>query len=277
MRIIAGLAAGTLVAALAGALFVYAGVYDISATEQHTAPVYWVLKTVMRQSIRNHARTVEMPPLADPALVMRGLALYDASCVRCHGAPGVAPQAFALGLRPVPANLANSAREWPPAELFFAIKHGIKLTGMPAWQYRLPDDALWAIVAWLQVLPLESPRQYVADVQVARQSPAANAPIAWPPAYGNGNVERGNELMQQYACITCHEIPGVVGASGPGGPPRTGLAGGGCLGGGVAHTPPYQGRGRRAPQHIAPDGAMPNLGISERDASDMAAYLYTLR
>ena len=266
-----------LVVALAAGLFVYSGVYSIAATEQHTAPVYWVLKTVMRQSIHNHARAVEVPPLADPMLVARGLALYDTHCVRCHGAPGVAPKPFALGLTPVPANLSNTAREWRPADLYWGIKHGIKMTGMPAWEFRLPDDALWAIVACLQVLPGKSPEQYATDLKAARQSMAANAPIAWPAPAGKGDADRGNKVMQQYACITCHEIPGVVGASVPVGPPLTGMALRGFIAGVVENTPENMIRWLRTPEELHPNSAMPNLGVTERDARDMAAYLYTLR
>ena len=145
---------------MAGALFLYSGFYNIAATEQHTAAVYWLLETGMRQSVRHHAGAIAVPPLADPALVTRGRALHDEHCVRCHGAPGKAPESFALGLTPLAANLAHTAREWPPAELFWVVKKGIRMAGMPAWEFRLEDDDLWAIVAYLQRLPHESPSQY---------------------------------------------------------------------------------------------------------------------
>jgi mono/diheme cytochrome c family protein len=99
----------------------------------------------MRQAVCFHARESAPPPLDDPAKIARGRALYDAHCVRCHGAPGVAPESFALGMTPSPANLASAAREWPPNELYWTIRRGLKMTGMPAWEFRLADDEIWAL------------------------------------------------------------------------------------------------------------------------------------
>src|SRR2546423_319016 len=100
---------GLIAIAVAGAPFVYSRGYDVAATEQHTVPVYWLLKANMRQSIRHHAADVQVPALDDEIMIGRGRGLYQAHCVRCHGAPGVAPESFALGLTPAPANLAYAA------------------------------------------------------------------------------------------------------------------------------------------------------------------------
>src|SRR5436190_18794462 len=92
-----GLVAGLLVA---GAVALYAGFYNVAATHQHFAPTFWLLKTALRESVERRARRIEVPPLTDPAMKARGFALYHAHCVQCHGAPGVAPKLFALGLTP---------------------------------------------------------------------------------------------------------------------------------------------------------------------------------
>jgi mono/diheme cytochrome c family protein len=241
----------------AGVLYIYVGVYDVAATKQHIAPVYWLLETTMRQSVRRRARDIVVPPLADPAYAVRGRALYDEHCVRCHGAPGVAPEPFALGLTPVPANLAYTAREWPPAELFWVVKHGIKMAGMPAWEFRLTDRDLWAVVAYLQVMPRESPDQY--------RSGAA------------GEAERGRVVLQQYACTTCHMIPGVVGANVPVGPPLASIGTRSFIAGMLPNNADNMVRWLRAPQATHRGSAMPDLGVTERDAMDIAAYLYTLK
>ena len=289
MRVLIVLSICALALAAAGGALVYSGVYDTAATDQHTAPVYWLLKTAMRQSIRSHARRVDVPALGDASLVTRGRALYGAECARCHGAPGIAPEPFALGLRPTPANLANTGIEWPPADLFWTIKHGLKMTGMPSWQFRLPDDALWAIVAYLQVLPYESPRQYRSTLSTAAATPptaTSSAAMSAAAAVGPGslaapalpgNPERGEHVMQQYACIVCHEIPGIVGASVPVGPPLQHMARRSFIAGVIPNTRDNMVRWLRAPEAIVPDGAMPNLGVTEQDARDMAAYLQTLQ
>jgi mono/diheme cytochrome c family protein len=284
MRLLVGLVITTLVLLAGAAGFVYSGVYDIAATDQHSAPVFWLLKTAMRRAVGHHARDVQAPPLDDPAIVARGRVLYAAQCSRCHGAPGVAPEPFALGLRPAPANLANTGIEWQPADLFWTIKFGLKMTGMPAWQFRLQDDAIWAIVSYLQRLPYESPRAYGDELrtsarlasthdgtQIAHRSEATN------DAAAIGNADRGRHAFQQYACIVCHEIPGVVGASVPVGPPLEHMALRSFIAGVVENTPQNLVRFLRAPEQFVPNGAMPNLGVPEQDARDMAAYLESLR
>ncbi len=254
-----------------GVGLLYSGVYDIAATNQHLGPTYWLLDTGMRQSVRNRAEEIEVPALGDEARASRGLAGYREHCVACHGAPGVAPQPFALGMTPVAANLAHTAREWPPAQLFWVIKFGIKMSGMPAWQFRLQDDQMWDIVAFLQRLPALSPEAYRA---LATPAPMPAAP---PPLPGPADIGRGQLALSQYGCVTCHRIPGVVGANAPVGPPLTDIGARTLLVGALANTPQNMQRWLREPQRISPGSAMPDLGVSERDARDMAAYLATLK
>ena len=285
VRLLIGFLAAATVATAGAAAFVYSGLYDIAATDQHTAPVFWLLKTTMRRAIKHHARDVQVPQLAEPALIARGRNLFVAHCSRCHGAPGVAPEPFALGLRPTPANLANTGIEWPAAELYWAIEHGMKLTGMPAWEYRLAEADVWAIVAYIQRMPYESPREFH-DRLAAVASP--RAPIASPSGSADdsanrfatvsvGNARRGRHLVLQYGCDVCHEIPGVVGASMPVGPPLDHMGQHSFIGGVLQNTSGNMVRWIRAPQAFVPDGAMPDLGVTDRDAIDIAAYLESLR
>src|SRR5688572_8839064 len=84
------------------AAFVYSGAYDISATDQHTKPVYWLMEFTMRRSVA--VRALESTPdLTNVETAQRGFALYHANCVQWHGGPGVSPQPAALGMMPVPA------------------------------------------------------------------------------------------------------------------------------------------------------------------------------
>jgi mono/diheme cytochrome c family protein len=285
MRLLVGLFIAALLVIGGAGGFVYSGVYDIAATDQHTAPVFWLLKTAMRRGVLHHARDIAAPSLGDPAQVALGRTLYDENCMRCHGAPGVAPEPFALGLRPLPANLANTGIEWPAPQLYWTIKHGLKLTAMPAWEFRLHDDELWAIVAYVQRLPYEPPRAYREARLRARAESLPRAarregdelPRSNPLPSMTGDPVRGRHVMQQYGCVTCHEIPGIVGASAPVGPPLDRMATHSFIGGVLENTPQNMVRWLRAPEQFVPDGAMPNLGVREQDARDMAAYLDTLR
>ena len=277
MRIIFILAGFAVAAVLGSACFVYAGIYNPAATLQHTAPVYWLLKVAMRQSVKHHASEIRVPPLNDRPLLVRGGQLYRAHCVQCHGAPGVAPDAFALGMTPLPANLALTTREWQdPAELYWVIRYGIKMSGMPAWEFRLVDADLWAVTGFVNTLPQLSPREYQASAATAVA--AATATTAAPSAAGSAaDSARGKIALQQYACVSCHVIPGVVAASNPVGPSLAAIGSRKYLAGVLPNTPQNMARWLRAPQQVAPNSAMPDLGVSMGDARDMAAFLETLK
>jgi mono/diheme cytochrome c family protein len=259
------------------ALFVASGVYDIAATEQHTQPVYWVIEAMMRQSIRFHARDIVAPRLDDADRARAGRSLYARNCARCHGAPGVAPESFALGLTPSPANLAYAAREWPAKQLFWTIRRGLKMTGMPAWEFRLSDDQIWSLVAYLQVMPGESPNDYrAATTRAERETDQALTQPESQPADG-ADPKRGIVALRQYGCATCHRIPGVVGADTPVGPPLGHLAPRRFIAGAVANDTQGLIRWLRDPQALHAGSAMPDLGVTETDARDMAAYLLGLQ
>ena len=162
---------------ISGALAViYSGAYDVAATRQHTAPVYWLFLTALRQSIQAHAaREATQPPdLADPYLVETGLVLYDRNCVPCHGAPGVAPHAIGLGMTPPPPNLVLQAREWRAREIYWTVSNGIKMTAMPAWEFRMTERERWAVVAFAKTLPTLSPAEYLAERARLMPAPAGD-------------------------------------------------------------------------------------------------------
>ena len=265
MRCLRALAALALAGLAAGAAIVYFGLYDVSAVDQHLVPTYWLLYTNMERSVKARARQVAAPPLEDARMARRGAALYRSHCRRCHGAPGVAPDAFALGMNPVPANLAHTSRTRSAAELFWTVKYGLKMTGMPAWEFRLREGELWDVVAFLQRLPELSPAAY-RDLEFLQEGPGDEA-VAAPDS------ERGKHALEQYACATCHEIPGVTGATVPVGPSLRDLALRSYIAGVLPNTSDNLVRWLREPQRVKPGSAMPDLGVTERDARDMATFL----
>jgi cytochrome c2 len=98
-----------------------------------------------------------------------------------------------------------------------------------------------------------------------------------PQLIAGSDHERGQQIMGAYGCPSCHVIPGVRGATGKVGPPLTGVADRVYLAGRVANEPHNMIDWIRNPQKIDPQTAMPNTGVTERDARDIAAYLYTLK
>jgi cytochrome c len=98
-----------------------------------------------------------------------------------------------------------------------------------------------------------------------------------PPQEIGGDPVRGELALRQYACPTCHIIPGMVGAQGLAGPPLNQWPRRVYITGALPNTPDNLVRWLRDPQEVSPGTAMPDLGVTERDARDMAAYLYGLR
>ena len=96
-------------------------------------------------------------------------------------------------------------------------------------------------------------------------------------AMTGGSPSRGKEVIRRYGCGACHSIPGVAAARGQVGPPLDGIANRTYLAGKLPNTPENIIRWIRDPQSIAPGTAMPELGVTEQDGKDIAAYLYTLR
>ena len=92
-----------------------------------------------------------------------------------------------------------------------------------------------------------------------------------------GDPARGQALIASYGCAGCHAIPGITPSVGTVGPPLAGFARRGYIAGRLPNRPVMLTAWLRDPPAIDPATAMPNLGLSEAEALDVAAYLYTLR
>jgi mono/diheme cytochrome c family protein len=158
--VVASVAATVAVILLAGLAFLYSGVYHVGATDRHWDLTHWLLNTARMRSIKAHAAGTPVPAgLDDEAKIVMGTEHFAAHCAVCHGAPGVPKGDIAAGLYPQPPNLANAAVQFSPAELFWILKNGIKMSGMPSWADH-SDDELWATVAFLEKLPGMSEAEY---------------------------------------------------------------------------------------------------------------------
>jgi len=141
--------------------FVYAGIFDVAADNPHWPITYRLLETMRDRSIAMRARGEAAPPaLDDPKLIAMGAEHYDEMCTGCHLAPGMDDSELRAGLYPKPPKLADVGARRSPAERFWIIKHGVKMTAMPAWGTSHDDQAIWAMVALVGKLPQLSPKAY---------------------------------------------------------------------------------------------------------------------
>ena len=146
--------------AVAGfAAFVYFGAFNVAADVPHSPAVYKLLDATRQRSNEVHAADISVPPLDDPKMIAEGAEHYDAMCAGCHLKPGGKDTEIRRGLYPQPPKLAE-VRDLQPAEAFWVVKHGIKLTAMPAWGTTHDNQAIWNIVAFLQKLPGMTPEDY---------------------------------------------------------------------------------------------------------------------
>ncbi|WP_407605363.1 c-type cytochrome, partial [Pseudomonas aeruginosa] len=148
--IIAGTALATGVA-LGVTAFVYSGMYDIGADVPHWSSTMRMVETLRDRSILRRSRDVTVPDLNNPQLILKGAGQYSAMCVGCHLAPGITSSEIRPGLYPQPPELSKTPID--PKIAFWVTKHGIKMSGMPAWGHGHDDAALWSIVAFVNKLP----------------------------------------------------------------------------------------------------------------------------
>ena len=145
--------------------FVYSGIYNIGADDHHTRPVYALMQTLRERSIEWRSKDLTVPNLDDPQLILKGAGQYAAMCTGCHLAPGMADSEIRPGLYPQPPELSKFKSD--PREAFWVIKHGIKMSAMPAWGGSHDDATIWSMVAFLQKLPDLTPDEYKAIVAKA--------------------------------------------------------------------------------------------------------------
>ena len=154
------LVAGALLALLAVvAVAIYAGLYNIAADVPHTPPVYWLLETVRDRSVAARARDIVPNDLDNANRISKGAGQYAEMCSGCHLAPGMKRTEISRGLYPRAPELRRKTN-LTPAEQFWVVKHGVKMTGMPAWGVTHDDDLLWDVVAFVRKLPELTPEQY---------------------------------------------------------------------------------------------------------------------
>ena len=158
--------AALVIAAFAGA-FIFAGVYNIGADAPHYRPIYMALEQLRDRAITHHARNIVVPAdLNSPARIATGAGLYTEMCTGCHLGPGLEKTEMSQGLYPQAPELARGEGR-SAAEQFWTIKHGVKLSAMPAWGRTHDDQLIWDMVAFVRALPKMTPDQYKAVIASA--------------------------------------------------------------------------------------------------------------
>lgn len=259
-----------LLGAVVGAFLLLSGAISTAATKQHFLITHRLLDKGLEFSVRAATADLRAPALDVPGMRERGAACYHEHCVTCHGAPGIAPEPFALGMLPVPASLVHTAAVQPPEWLYYVTRKGVRMTGMPAWEYRLSEESLWSVVAFLELLPRLDAAAYHDYVRAAGRGCAARGSL---PAREEG----ADVLLRQYGCHSCHRIEGVVGPRVDTGPALAGWARRAYIAGVLPNTKDNLARWIMDPRAVSPQTTMPDLDVPPEHARAMAEFLFEAR
>jgi len=152
---------------IGGGLFVWSGYYNVGANVPHWKLTLLALEAVRERSIEVHSQGIVSPPLNNAKLMEAGVPLFHETCRLCHGAPGWERDRFAKGMYPHPPSLMKGEvqKEATDAEIFWVVKNGLKMTGMPSFGLDYSDDQIWSILAFVRQLPQVSPDDYKRQVQ----------------------------------------------------------------------------------------------------------------
>jgi mono/diheme cytochrome c family protein len=148
-----------LVLAIGTAIFIGSGIYNIGADDHHTRIVLTIIEQLRNRSIAVRAQKIDVPNLTNPKTIAAGAQRYQELCIGCHLAPGLTRSDIRVGLYPHPPNLAQEDAD-DAQKVFWIVKHGIKMSAMPAWGKSLNDDAIWDIVSFVRQMPTMTPEVY---------------------------------------------------------------------------------------------------------------------
>lgn len=178
------------------------GLVRLEASAGHWPVTISLLQFGKHRSISRWSSGIEMPEMTAEWMVLKGAGHYEIGCRPCHGSPGFPPPPVARSMLPAPPDLQEPVKHYTPRELFYVVKHGIKLTGMPAWPAQGRDDEIAAVVAFLKDWPNLDRKQYEQLVYGGEEQQGAAAAIE----------ELSGKALQKTVvsgCARCHGLDGL--------------------------------------------------------------------
>jgi mono/diheme cytochrome c family protein len=196
VKVFAGFILGIVVIIGGITAFVFSGIYNVSAMVPHWSITFNILEEARDQSVSYHSKGIVTPSLKDPKMEDAGFHHFQDTCRLCHGAPGIASSEFAQGLYPKPPDLASPDlhREMNNSKIFWIIKNGLKMTGMPSFGGTHSDQEIWDIVAFIDRLSALQPDQYKAIVKEADERDEQHNESEEKAGHGHGTHDQHGGL-----------------------------------------------------------------------------------
>ena len=162
MKLLALIGLLAVIAIVGAGGFFLGGYYNVGGVDPDNAYVARALTAVRMASVRKRAPATPPVKIDDASVVEAGAkAFASRGCTTCHGGPGVDWAKFSEGLRPDAADLGEVAKSRSAGEIFWVVKNGINMTGMPSFQrIGVTDDEIWRIAAFVKKFPAVSGEDY---------------------------------------------------------------------------------------------------------------------
>ncbi len=192
-----------LAALLLAMAVVFLGLYNVSARSGHLPFVDDVLHTSYENSVRLRApEASEVPVLEDDSLVRLGARHYQQACSVCHGEPGRRRSSIARAMLPTPPPIGEAVAGWQAEHLFWIVRNGVKMSGMPHWPTQVRDDDVWPVVAFLAGVHELAPEDYQALTTHHEES------MDQVPGKRGTEVEAALGIARRHGCVGCHGLTG---------------------------------------------------------------------
>ncbi len=149
---ILGIVATVAVVLLVGFIVVHFGLMPTNADATPPAIEMRVAMSALDASMERHAPQIANPvPPTDENLIA-GMKLYSMNCAVCHGTLDYNPSLLQHSMYPPPPQIIQDPLDDPEWHIFYAVRTGVRYTGMPAWNKALADQDIWKITAFLSRL-----------------------------------------------------------------------------------------------------------------------------
>ena len=146
---ILGFAVAVALIILGGLAFILLGFMPTSADDTPPAIERRIAMTALDAAMDRHAPHVDNPiPLTDDNLIA-GMKIYTMNCALCHGTLELKPSALEKSFYPPPPQIILDPLDDPEWHIFYAVKTGVRYTGMPAWSKTLSEQDIWKVTSFL--------------------------------------------------------------------------------------------------------------------------------
>ncbi len=170
--IIAGIALTLIVGFVGGYILISFGFIPANADGKPPALEKWLARKSLRATLEREAPQTPNPVALNDQNLIAGINLYDVNCAVCHGASDAKPSNIAIGLyQRAPQLMKHGVEDDPDGKIYWFIKHGVRLTGMPAFGPTLTDEQLWQLTLFLKHMDSLTPEAKNAWKSVPSSAP----------------------------------------------------------------------------------------------------------